>query len=267
MATSTRPLRDSRRRAEDVERDRRYEQLVELSPDAIFVHDGERIVSANAAALRLAGASKANQLVGRDVGLVLNPPFLKAVQHKLVDETGPEEYTAPVRDTFRRLDGTTVEVEVRAVVFLDRGLPAAHVVIRDITERLALEEHARANEQRLHRAQRVEAVGALAGGVAHELNNMLAIILGHAAFVVEDQTASAGTITDVRAITKAAERAAEELTQSAYVHDCGRTLRVESATQLMRIGPRFHGDRSQAAIAPSTTTKSDTRTAVSCSSR
>ena len=31
----------------------------------------------------------------------------------------------------------------------------------------------------------------------------------------------------------------------AYVHDCGRTLRVESATQLMRIGPRFHGDRSR----------------------
>jgi hypothetical protein len=43
---------------------------------------------------------------------------------------------------------------------------------------------------------------------------------------------------------KAAERAAEELTQPAYVHDCGRTLRVESATEFMRIDPRVHGDRS-----------------------
>ena len=159
------------RSGEGRERDERYEQLVELAPDAILVHDGGRVVLANAAAVRLAGATRRAQVVGQPIEIFLDPPYLKAVETQLTDDVSPAEIAPPVRDTFRRLDGTTIEVEVRAVAFVDHGRPSAHLVIRDIRERLAVEESARLVQERSLDAQRMEAAGALAGGVAHEINN------------------------------------------------------------------------------------------------
>ena len=193
---------------EDQERDERYQELVELAPDGILIHDGERIVLANAAAVRLAGATRREQLVGLPIDTFLEPPHLKAVQTQLTDSVSPAELAPPVRDTFRRLDRSEVEVEVRAVAFMDRGRPSAHLVIRDITERLTVEQAARQVAERLQQAQKMEAVGALAGGVAHEVNNMMAVILGFGAFLLKDQAAPAERLADVREIMKAADRAA-----------------------------------------------------------
>ena len=113
-----------------------------------------------------------------------------------------------MRDTFRRLDGSEVEVEVRAVAFMDHGRPSAHLVIRDITERLAVEQAARHMEERLQQAQRMEAVGALAGGVAHEVNNMMSVVLGFSDFLLRDERLPPECLADVREIMKAADRAA-----------------------------------------------------------
>jgi two-component system cell cycle sensor histidine kinase/response regulator CckA len=195
-------------RRQSWERDERYQQLVELAPDGILVHDGARIVLANAAAARLAGATNRMQLVGQPIDAFLNPPYLKAVQIQLTDDISPAEITAPVRDTFRRLDGSEVEVEVRAVAFMDHGLPCAHLVIRDITERLAVEQAVRQAQEHLQQAQRMESVGALAGGVAHEVNNMMQVVVGSSDFLVRDSRLPEECLADVREIIRAAERAA-----------------------------------------------------------
>lgn len=157
------------RRGDDAERDERFQQLVELAPDGILIHDGERISTANAAAARLAGANSVDDLIGKPIDLFLNPPYLKAVEEMLQESpdqrrTHASGADAPFRDTFRRTDGSTVEVEIRAALFIERGRPAAHLVIRDITGRLAVEEAERQVTERLQRAQKMEAVGALAGG-------------------------------------------------------------------------------------------------------
>ncbi len=195
------------------ERDERYRQLVELAPDSILVHDGERIILGNAAAVRLAGATSREQLVGLPIDTFLAPPYLKAVQLQLVDSALPTELASPVRDTWRRLDGSEVAVEVRAVGFMDRGRPSAHLVIRDITERLAVEQAARQMEERLQQAQRMEAVGALAGGVAHEVNNMMGVVLGFGDFLLRDERLPADCLADVREIMKSADRAATVIRQ------------------------------------------------------
>jgi len=189
-------------------RDERYQQLVELAPDAILIHDGERIVLANASAVRLAGATHRSQLVGLPIDTFLDPPYLKAVQTQLTDSVSPAELAPPVRDTFRRLDGSAVEVEVRAVAFMDRGRPSAHLVIRDITERLAVEQAVRQAQEHVQQAQKMESVGALAGGVAHEINNMVQVVLGFSDFLVRDSRLPEECLTDVREIMRAAERAA-----------------------------------------------------------
>ena len=193
---------------EDWKADERFQQLVELAPDGILIHDGGRIVLANASAVRLAGATRSTQLVGMPIDTFLDPPYLKAVRAQLTDSVESATLAPPVRDTFHRLDGTDLEVEVRAVAFVDHGRPSAHLVVRDITERLAGEAAARQMEERLHEAQRMESVGALAGGVAHEVNNMMAVVLGFSDFLLKDFRIPDECLADVREIIKAADRAA-----------------------------------------------------------
>jgi len=193
---------------EDLEHDERYQQLVELAPDGILIHDGERIVLANASAVRLAGATRRAQLVGMPIDTFLDPPYLKAVETQLTDSISPAEPAPPVRDTFHRIDGTELEVMVRAVAFLDHGRPSTHLIIRDITENLAAEEVARQVVERLQQAQKMESVGALAGGVAHEVNNMMQVVLGFSDFLLEDARMPKECLTDVREIIRAADRAA-----------------------------------------------------------
>lgn len=211
---AVRPHTGPERRLDHAARDRheRFHQLVELAPDGIVIHDGERILWSNAAALRLAGARHDADLVGHPLSRILDPPHLKALAGRLADERSTaldaDAQAKPVRDTLRRLDGTFVQVELRALVFLHRGAPAVHLVLRDITERLALEETARRVEASLQQVLRAEALGTLAGGVAHELNNAIAIVLGHGSFVLEGSGDAALVRDDVREMVQAAERAA-----------------------------------------------------------
>jgi two-component system cell cycle sensor histidine kinase/response regulator CckA len=200
-------LADHQRVDDDWERDDRFQELVELAPDGIIVHDGDVIVLANAAALRLAGATTREEMVGIAIERFLNPPYLKSVEAQLIDTSTILEPSPPTLDTFRRLDGSFLQVEVRAAVFMDRGRPAAHLVVHDITERLIDEANARQVELRLQKAQRMHTIGALAGGVAHEVNNMMSVVLGSAEFLLHDVRMPAECVADVHEIIKAAERA------------------------------------------------------------
>jgi PAS domain S-box-containing protein len=185
---------------DDSDLQERYERLVELSPDGILIHDGEHIVMANAAVARLAGANDRNQLIGRPITMFLDPTHLKDV-----DNNGGSPV---VRDTFHRLDGSGVEVEVAAIPFVDKGRLAAHVVIRDITKRLAAQAVARRAEERLRESQKMEAIGALAGGVAHEVNNMMVVVLGASDLLLRNSAMREDWARDLRDIWNAADRAA-----------------------------------------------------------
>jgi PAS domain S-box-containing protein len=103
----------------------------------------------------------------------------------------------------RRRDGEYRSMEVRAVPVLDdqgriREWVGAHT---DITDRV----HA---EEQLSQAQRIQAVGTLAGGVAHEVNNQLMAVLGFGEFVLEALGPDHPQTADVREMVGAATRAA-----------------------------------------------------------
>jgi PAS domain S-box-containing protein len=220
---------------EDREREDRYQQLVELAPETILIHDGERIVLANAAALRLAGATHRDQLVGQPIDSFLHPPYLKAVEAQLLGSGDMVKRVPPVRDAFRRLDGSEVEVEVTAIAFLDHGRPSAHLVVHDITERLGLQAAARRAEEHLQQAQKMEAVGALAGGVAHEVNNMMSVILGFSEFLLRAPDMGEERLSEVRHIVRAAERTAAVTRQLLAF-----SRRAFHQPHVLQLGPAMH---------------------------
>lgn len=203
-ATATVPSLQSER---TMPRDARYLQLVELAPDGILIHRAGRIVFANAAAVRLTGALRRSEVVGQPIGRFLDPPYLKGVERQLTDDIGAADVAPPVRDRLRRFRGGTLEVEIRAVGFIDQGVPAAHLVIRDISGRLAIELASLQVADRLHQARRLESVSKLAGGVAHEIRNMMQVILGLGAFLKGHSGMPGECLDDVKEIMTAAERA------------------------------------------------------------
>ncbi len=79
---------------------------------------------------------------------------------------------------------------------------------RDITQRRRAEEALKAKEAQFHRAQKLEALGELAGGVAHEFNNLLQAIQGYTKFAVKGLLQDDQRFQDLQQVLKAADRAA-----------------------------------------------------------
>jgi len=79
---------------------------------------------------------------------------------------------------------------------------------RDITERKLVEEDRRRLADRLQRAEKMEALGTLAGGVAHDLNNVLGIVVGYSELLLNDLSGSNSTRSRAKEILKGGQRAA-----------------------------------------------------------
>ncbi len=80
---------------------------------------------------------------------------------------------------------------------------------RDITDRRKDEEEKAKLESQLHQAQKLESVGSLAGGVAHDFNNMLSVILGHASMSLNKVESTHPLYSHLEGIRNAAERSAD----------------------------------------------------------
>ncbi|MDQ2670556.1 MAG: GAF domain-containing protein [Gemmatimonadota bacterium] len=111
----------------------------------------------------------------------------------------------PLEYEFRAVcpDGVTRWIGVQGQVFTDESGAPTYLagVDVDVTDR-------KVAEAQLREAQKMEAVGRLAGGMAHEINNMMSVVLGFTEFLAREDTLSATARSDVAEIRKAAERAA-----------------------------------------------------------
>ncbi len=147
---------------------KRYELLSKNSRDImIFFSEEARILEANAAAERVYGYTREEllRLTGRDLSA---DGEVRATADE-IQSAGPEGML--YETLHRRKDGSTFPAEVSVRSATVGGMRTIVSVIRDIAERKSL-------EAQLFQAQKMEAVGTLAGGVAHDFNNILTVIMG-----------------------------------------------------------------------------------------
>ena len=147
---------------EDTQREleQRYRRLVDVSPDAIFINRGGLIAFINEAGLRLFGAERPEQVLGKSPMDFTHPDYHAAVRERIRHQLEHKLPVPPLEEKICRLDGSLVDVEVAAAPILDGGEWAAQVVMRDITERKRTEE-ALANERNLY----MDLVNSLPAGV------------------------------------------------------------------------------------------------------
>ena len=125
-----------------------YSQLVDLSPDGIFLSRNNAIFFLNPAALRLFGASSPDQVVGLSP-LRFFPPERHTQIRERIRQLLMGKSVPAVEETLVALDGTVRDVEIIGTLFEDPPDRAIQVIVRDITERKRTEFALRESEERL----------------------------------------------------------------------------------------------------------------------
>lgn len=185
-----------------------YRDLVELAPEGIFIQAEGRFAYANEAMARILGAARPEDLLGREVIDFVREDYRDLVRER-IRQLREERHAVPlVAQVWLRADGSPVDVEVVAAPVDWEGKPGAQVFVRDVSARLAAERAKRHLEDQLRHAQKMEAVGRVAGGVAHDFNNVLTVINGYAQAALERLPPGDPLRRDLEEVLRAGERAA-----------------------------------------------------------
>jgi two-component system cell cycle sensor histidine kinase/response regulator CckA len=207
-----------RKQAEQLlrESEERYRELFENANDMVFTLDLEgNFTGINRAGERITGYGR-RELLGRNFAqLVLSDEGGSSYQLAGEGEAKMFECSLVAND------GRQVPIEVASRLIHEHGKPVAvQGIARDVSERRELEE-------KLRQAQKLEAIGLLAGGVAHDFNNMLTAITGYSDFALGALDSGRGVRrADIEEIAKASERAGA-LTSQLLAFSRKQILRLE----------------------------------------
>ncbi len=170
------------------ESESRFRQFVESAPDGVFVQTGGCFGYVNQKTIELLGAESADQLLGSSVPQFFTEDCRAKVIERIRTLNETRQPVPLTEEAILRMDGGRVEVEVSAVPIRHEGQDGALVFMRDITARRILENEKTQMEAQLRQKQRLESIGLLAGGVAHEINNPLNGIINYAQLISEGET-------------------------------------------------------------------------------
>ncbi len=162
----------------------KYRRLIEDTRDIVYAADREAVVGYVSPQIEALGYS-AEELVGRCAMELIHPEDVERVRSdfRRTMETGDE---FPTRFRLRVRDGSYVPVEeMGRAVREGEEILGVTGVIRDITEQKRMEEEAKIHQQQLLQADKMVALGTLAAGAAHEINNPNSFVMLNAATLLE----------------------------------------------------------------------------------
>ncbi len=210
---TTRDISD-RKRSEAAlrESELRFRQFAELAPVAIVISDlEERVIYASPKFSALFGYTALDmpsvrewwQLAYPDP--VLRNRFRQEWEAAVTRARNSLSEIKPMQHPVTCKDGSVRQVEFRMAAAGQFNL----VVLVDVTERQQAEKEKIKLQEQLHQAQKMEAVGRLAGGVAHDFNNMLGVIMGYTELAKQKIAADDSLVEDLDEILAAANRSAD----------------------------------------------------------
>jgi len=190
-----------------------FRKLFEDSSNAILLIDEMGLfVECNQAALDLLKMTR-EQFLFQPTKLI-SPEFQPDGRRS--SEVAPEMIALAYSKGLHQFDWTCVNaegrefiVEVSLMPITVNGQTMLHSTWQDITERKQAEKERLKLEIQLRQAQKMESVGRLAGGVAHDFNNMLGVILGHAELGLRRLEPDHTVCNDLKQIKESAERSAD----------------------------------------------------------
>ncbi len=180
-----------RKQAEEAlaESEQRFRLFVENAPDGVFVETKGRFVYVNHKTKEMFGVDTEEELIGRDVLSSFSEEYRDSIRERM-RMLSRELQPVPLKDeAIIRMDGRKLNVEVSAVPFHYQGSNGALVFMRDITDRRQMQKEKETMEAQLQQKQKLEAIGTLAGGVAHEINNPVTGIINYAQLAGESPAA------------------------------------------------------------------------------
>ncbi len=188
----------------------RYRAVFEHSPLGIYrtTPDG-RVIVANPALIQMLGYANFEEIAARDLEKEgFGPSYPRSFFKEMVER---KEGIKGLESAWSRKDGTRLFVRENARAILDRnGRPLYYEgTVEDVTDRIRAEEALRETEQQLAQAKKMEAVGRLAGGIAHDFSNLITTILGYCSLITDDLDESSPIRTPLEEIQRAGSRAAE----------------------------------------------------------
>jgi len=193
-------ITDSRKAKEALrESEERYRTAIEHSNDGVAIVKGESHVYVNRRFLDMFGYKDLAEFRSRGPYASVHPDDRERIMR--INQERQNDKPVPAQYEFKgiRKDGTANYVEVSATRFVYQGEPATLAYLRDITDRKQL-------ESQLHQSQKMEAIGTLAGGVAHDFNNILAGIIGFTELVRDDMASESTEYHRLGQVLKAARR-------------------------------------------------------------
>ena len=185
----------------------RFRQLVERAPEGILVSRGLEIRYANPEAVRMFGAESAARMVGTSILDYIHPDDHEESSERCLRATAGASIGSACR-RLRKLSGEEFPGEVQGGGIIYDGQPAALAFFRDVTDQKRAEEERLSLERGLRQAQKMESVGRLAGGVAHDFNNHLTVINGYCDMLLEALPADNPLREELGEIRGAGDRAA-----------------------------------------------------------
>ncbi len=173
---------ESRRAEEDLKQQTaRFEAIFRGIPDSVVLVNRDReIVMCNPGTMRTYGY-ELEELLGQNSSMLYaNKEDHVEVGNAHFDPDVPED-PKPYEMRYKRKDGEVFLGETVAGIVRDSdGKILGYLgLMRDVTDRVRVEQEKNLLEMELRQAQKMEAVGTLAGGIAHDFNNVLAAIFGH----------------------------------------------------------------------------------------
>lgn len=170
-----------------------------------------------------------DDLLSRTFFDLAHPDDLKGSMKKFLEVLDSGGKVPPFEERFIRRDGEIIWVSVSSTPFGDTesGLPAGLIAqVEDITLRKHSEEERRVLQQQLLQAQKMESLGQMVGGVAHDFNNLMLAVLGYADLALNDESLDP-VLRDYLSQIRQAGNRASELTRKLLTFSRNQVLKSE----------------------------------------